>query len=143
MNKVQVQIMRLPHAVDLPLPSVHTTGLDLAAAIPPDMPIFIWPEERAAIPTGLAIALLPGFEGQIRPRTGLALRHGITVLNSPGTVSADYRGEIQVVLINHGKRPFTVERGARIAQLVLSPTMQAALREVVILDEDKTEEAAL
>jgi dUTP pyrophosphatase len=133
--KFQVRIMRLPHAADLPLPayqSAHAAGLDLVAAIPADSPIptIIVPGGRAAIPTGLAFALPPGIEGQIRPRSGLALHHGITVLNSPGTLDADYRGELQIILTNFGKEPFEVERGARIAQLVFAPTVQASIHEV-------------
>lgn len=138
MSKVELRIMRLPHAVDLALPAYQSefaAGLDLVAAIPGDAPVIIAPGGRAAIPTGLAIALPPGVEGQIRPRSGLALRYGITVLNSPGTVDADYRGEVRVILANFGHEPFAVERGARIAQLVLAATLQAAICEVATLDE--------
>ena len=138
MNKTQVRIMRLPHAADLPLPayqSAHAAGLDLQAAIPAGSPIVIVPGTRAAIPTGLAFALPAGIEGQIRPRSGLALHYGITVLNSPGTLDADYRGELQVLLVNLGSAPFIVERGARIAQLVLSPTVQAEIHEVPGLED--------
>ena len=103
--------------------------------MPADAPVIIAPGGRAVIPTGFAIALPPGIEGQIRPRSGLALRHGVTVLNSPGTVDADYRGEIHVILANFGTAPFTVERGARIAQLVLAATLQATICEVANLDE--------
>jgi dUTP pyrophosphatase len=137
-NKVQVQIMRLPHAADLPLPtyqSAHAAGLDLVAAIPAGAPLIIAPGRRAAIPTGLAFALPPGVEGQVRPRSGLALRHGVTVLNSPGTIDADYRGEVHVILANFGEEGFAVTRGARIAQLVLSATVQATICEVSSLDE--------
>ena len=105
MNKVELRIMRLPHAADLPLPAYQSefaAGLDLVAAVPADAPVIIAPGGRAAIPTGIAIALPPGVEGQIRPRSGLALRHGVTVLNSPGTIDADYRGEVQVILVNFG-----------------------------------------
>src|SRR5262245_51318350 len=108
-----MRVLRLPHAADLPLPtyqSEHAAGLDLMAAVPADAPVIIAPGGRAMIPTGIAIALPPGVEGQIRPRSGLALRHGVTVLNSPGTVDADYRGEIQVILANFGADPFKVER---------------------------------
>jgi dUTP pyrophosphatase len=135
---VELRIMRLPHAGDLPLPAYQSefaAGLDLVAAVPADAPVIIPPGGRAAIPTGLAMALPPGVEGQIRPRSGLALRHGITVLNSPGTVDADYRGEVQVILANFGQASFSVERGARIAQLVLASTLQAAICEVANLDE--------
>jgi dUTP pyrophosphatase len=137
MSKIEVRMRRLPHGADLPLPayqSEHAAGLDLVAAVPADAPVTIAPGERAAIPTGLAIGLPPGVEGQIRPRSGLALRHGVTVLNSPGTVDADYRGEIQVILVNFGAVSFTVERGARIAQFVLAATMQAVICEVASLD---------
>jgi dUTP pyrophosphatase len=130
--------MRLPHGRDLPLPSYHSAlaaGIDLMAAVPADAPVTLAPGERAAIPTGLAIALPAGFEAQIRPRSGLALRHGITVLNAPGTVDADYRGEVQVILVNLGREPFRIERGARIAQMVLSATLQATVCEVASLDE--------
>jgi dUTP pyrophosphatase len=138
MSQIQVQVMRLPHGSDLPLPayqSEHAAGLDLLAAVPIDAPVVIAPGQRAMIPTGIAIALPPGIEGQIRPRSGLALRHGVTVLNSPGTIDADYRGEVHVILVNLGHDPFTVERGARIAQLILASTMQAVICEVANLDE--------
>jgi dUTP pyrophosphatase len=134
----EIRIMRLPHAVGLPKPtyqSLCAAGLDLLAAVPADAPITIPPGGRAAIPTGFAFALPPGVEGQIRPRSGLALRHGVTVLNSPGTIDADYRGEVLVILANFGAESFAVERGARIAQLVLAATSQAAIREVAGLDE--------
>jgi dUTP pyrophosphatase len=138
MNKIQVRIMRLPHAADLPLPayqSAHAAGLDLVAALPADTPLIIAPGGRAAIPTGLAFALPPGLEGQIRPRSGLALHLGITVLNSPGTLDPDYRGEVHVILANFGDTSFAAARGTRIAQLVFAPTVQAAILEVAILDE--------
>src|ERR1700748_1200705 len=115
----ELRILRLPHAADLPLPAYQTeraAGLDLVAAVPASAPVTIAPGERVMIPTGVAIALPPGHEGQIRPRSGIALRHGVTVLNSPGTIDADYRGEVGVILINHGKDNFTIERGMRIAQ---------------------------
>jgi dUTP pyrophosphatase len=130
--------MRLPHGMDLPLPayqSAHAAGVDLVAAVPADAPVIMASGERAMIPTGIAIALPVGVEGQVRPRSGLAIRHGITVLNSPGTIDADYRGEIQVILVNHGNDSFTVERGARIAQLVFAATLQAMICEVASLDE--------
>lgn len=138
MNKIQLRIMRLPHARDLPLPAYQSelaAGIDLVAAVPANAPVTIAAGQRAAIPTGIAVALPAGVEGQIRPRSGLALRHGLTVLNSPGTVDADYRGEVHVILINLGTEPFTVERGTRIAQLVLAATLQAAICEVANLDE--------
>ncbi len=137
-SKIQVQVMRLPHGSDLPIPAYQSelaAGLDLVAAVPAEAPVIIAPGQRAIIPTGIAIALPPGIEGQIRPRSGLALRHGVTVLNSPGTVDADYRGEVRVILVNFGHDSFTVERGARIAQLVLAATMQAVICEVANLDE--------
>ena len=141
--KIQMRIMRLPHAADLPLPayhSAHAAGLDLVAALPAATlpaypPVIIRPGGRAAIPTGLAFALPAGIEGQIRPRSGLALHHGVTVLNSPGTLDPNYRGELHVILVNLGSEPFIVERGARIAQLVFAPIMQADIREVAALDE--------
>ena len=138
MNKIEIRIMRLPHAAGLPLPayqSAHAAGLDLVAAVPAGAPVIIAPGGRAAIPTGLAFALPAGVEGQIRPRSGLALHFGVTVLNSPGTLDADYRGELQVLLVNLGSAPFIVERGARIAQLVLSPTVQAEIHEVPGLED--------
>jgi dUTP pyrophosphatase len=137
-SNIQIRMVRLPHAADLPLPAYQSefaAGLDLVAAVPPDAPVSIAPGERAAIPTGVAIALPPGYEGQIRPRSGLALRHGVTVLNSPGTVDADFRGEVHVILVNFGRDSFTVERGARIAQLVIAAMMQAVICEVASLDE--------
>ena len=130
MNTVEVKVIRLPHGSDLPLPEYHSTqaaGLDLLAAVPADM--IIQPGQRAVVPTGIAIALPPGSEAQVRPRSGLASRHGITVLNTPGTVDADYRGEIQVILINLGEAPYVVQRGARIAQLVIAPVLRATLSE--------------
>ncbi|NLF80265.1 MAG: dUTP diphosphatase [Clostridia bacterium] len=124
-----VKIAPLPHHQGLPLPAYHSeqaAGLDLAAAVAGD--ILLAPGERSLIPTGLAIELPPGFEAQVRPRSGLAVRHGVTVLNSPGTIDGDYRGEIQVILINLGQEVFTVSRGMRIAQLVIAPVAQAELR---------------
>lgn len=133
---VDVRVRRLPHGADLPLPAYQTAdsaGMDLLAAIAED--VVIAPGERTLIPTGLAIALPPGYEGQVRPRSGLALRNGITQLNTPGTIDADYRGEIGVILINHGAEPFTVTRGMRIAQMVVAPVIQARWNEVAELDE--------
>jgi dUTP pyrophosphatase len=132
MKPVKVRIMRLPHGASLPLPayqSADAAGLDLMAAVPADAPVTIAPGGRAQIPTGIAIALLRGFEGQVRPRSGLASRHGVTVLNTPGTVDADYRGEVQVILVNLGSESFAVERGQRIAQLVIAPVFHAQLSE--------------
>lgn len=138
MNGIEIRLQRLPHSDGLPLPryeSALAAGLDLVAAVGNDAPIVIAPGERALIPTGLAIALPAGFEAQVRPRSGLALRHGVTVLNAPGTIDADYRGEVQIILVNLGRESFTVERGARVAQLVVAATMQASLRVVATLDE--------
>ena len=132
----RVLIKRLPHAEGLPLPSYQTAGAagaDLVAAV--DVPVVIGPGGRAMIPTGLQIALPEGFEAQVRPRSGLAAKHGITVLNSPGTVDSDYRGEIGVVLVNHGDAPFTIARGMRIAQLVVAPVVRAVLAEAPVLLE--------
>jgi dUTP pyrophosphatase len=137
-SKIEVRVMRLPHAAGLPLPTYQSelaAGLDLVAAIPADRPVTIAPGERASIPTGIAVALPAGVEGQIRPRSGLALRHGITVLNAPGTVDADFRGELQAILVNFGQVPFTIERGERIAQLVLAATIRATICEATSLDE--------
>ena len=132
-SDIDIQILRLPHAADLALPAYQSTqaaGLDLMAAVPADAPIVLAPGARALIPTGFAIALPPGTEAQVRPRSGLAARHGITVLNSPGTIDADYRGELQIILINHGAESFAVTRGLRIAQLVVAPVLRVCLREV-------------
>ena len=131
-----VAVKRLAHAKGLPLPayeSAHAAGMDLRAAIPEDAPVTLRPGDRHAVPTGLAMAIPPGFEGQVRPRSGLALRHGITCLNSPGTVDADYRGEVMVILINHGPEDFVIRRGERIAQLLISPASQATWAEVETL----------
>ena len=138
MNTIELRVTRLPHGADLPLPdyqSLQAAGIDLLAATPSDQPVVILPGERASIPTGIAIALPPGTEAQVRPRSGLARQYGVTVLNAPGTIDADYRGEIQVILINHGSEPFRVERGARIAQLVIAHVARAQLREVESLDD--------
>ena len=142
-NNVEMRIVRLPHGRDLPMPeyqSALAAGLDLIAAIPADAPVEIAPGGRALIPNGIAIALPAGHEGQIRPRSGLAARHGITVLNSPGTVDADYRGEVQVILINLGANSFVVRRGMRVAQLVVAPVARVAIVEVAALPP--TERAA-
>ena len=143
---VEVQILRLPHATDLPLPqyqSDNAAGLDLLAAVPEVAPVELAPGGRAAIPTGIAIALPVGSEGQIRPRSGLALRHGVTVLNTPGTIDADYRGELQVILVNLSLEPFFVRRGMRIAQIVIAPVHHAKLVEVDDLDATKRGGAGL
>ncbi len=127
---VKVEIRLLPHGQGLALPayqSTHAAGLDLAAAVPADAPIMLAPGRQALVPTGLTIALPPGYEAQVRPRSGLAARHGVTVLNAPGTIDADYRGEIGVLLINHGDAPFAIRRGERIAQMVIAPVIQVEL----------------
>jgi dUTP pyrophosphatase len=127
---VKVAIRQLPHAEGLPLPayqSADAAGVDLLAAVPENAPLTLAPAKHAMIPTGLTIALPPGYEAQVRPRSGLAAKHGVTVLNSPGTIDADYRGEISVLLINHGTEPFTVRRGERIAQMVIAPVSRAEL----------------
>jgi dUTP pyrophosphatase len=134
---IEVKIVRLPHGADLPLPayqSEHAAGLDLMAAVPADAPVVIPPGKFASIPTGIAIALPVGTEAQVRPRSGLAGRLGISVLNTPGTIDADYRGEIHVLLVNFGSESFSVGRGVRIAQLVIAPVWQAQLFEVKNLD---------
>jgi dUTP pyrophosphatase len=137
-QSIQVNIRQLPHAEGLPLPAyrtAHAAGLDLLAAVPESAPLALAPGKHAMVPTGLAIALPEGFEAQVRPRSGLAAKHGVTVLNSPGTIDADYRGEIQVILINHGAEPFTIRRGERIAQMVIAPVVQATLVPVASLSE--------
>jgi dUTP pyrophosphatase len=129
-SPIVVDVRQLPHGEGLPLPayqSADAAGLDLLAAVPEDKPVALAPGTYAMIPTGLVIALPSGFEAQVRPRSGLAAKRGVTVLNSPGTVDADYRGEVCVLLINHGKAPFTIRRGERIAQMVIAPVVQAQL----------------
>lgn len=133
-----VRVERLPHSDGLPLPAYETTGsagMDLRAAVAEDAPLTLAPGARALVPTGLKMAIEPGFEAQVRPRSGLALKHGITCLNSPGTIDSDYRGEVGVILINHGQEPFVIRRGERIAQLVVARHEQAAMVEVATLDE--------
>jgi dUTP diphosphatase len=135
-NKIAISIMRLPHAADLPLPAYQTelaAGLDLTAAVPADAPISIAPGARALVATGIALALPAGVEAQVRPRSGLALRNGVTVLNAPGTIDADYRGEIQVILVNLGSDIFMVRRGERIAQLVFARALHVEIAEVAEL----------
>ena len=137
---VRVDVQRLPHAAGLPLPayqSAQAAGLDLLAAIPADQPVVIPPGQWSSIPTGVAIAMPPGVEAQVRPRSGLAVQHGLTVLNAPGTIDADYRGEIRAVLVNLGSEAFTVERGQRIAQLVIAPVLRAQLFEQKKLQKTK------
>jgi dUTP pyrophosphatase len=121
---MRIPVHQLPHGLDLDLPAVatpHAAGMDLRAAIPEGDTWEIAPKQRRLVPTGLVMAIPPGFEGQVRPRSGLALRHGLTVLNAPGTIDADYRGEVQVLLINHSEAPFELRRGERIAQLLVAP----------------------
>jgi dUTP pyrophosphatase len=133
---IPIRVRRLPHANGLPLPSYATAGaagMDLFAAV--ETPVTVEPGKRALIPTGLAIALPPGFELQVRPRSGLALRHGIVLPNSPGTIDEDYRGELQVIVLNAGDAAFTIERGARIAQAVLAPVVRGWWHEVADLDD--------
>jgi dUTP pyrophosphatase len=133
----KVRIMRLAHGAGLPLPQYQTAlaaGLDLMAAVPEDTPLTIAPGGRSLVPTGIAIALPEGFEAQVRPRSGLAVRHGVTVLNSPGTIDADYRGEIQVILVNLGEEIFVVRRGMRIAQIVFATVEHVILVETASLD---------
>lgn len=129
-----IAITRLPHAADLTLPAYateHSAGMDLLAAVSATKTLA--PGERALIPTGLSIALPDGYEAQIRPRSGLALKNGITLVNTPGTIDADYRGEIGIILINHGSEPFVIERGMRIAQMVIAPYTRAQFSEVIEL----------
>src|SRR5665213_2594512 len=137
-DAMEIQITRLPHGRDLPLPSyqsAHAAGLDLIAAVPADAPLRLAPGARVLVPTGIAIALPQGHEAQVRPRSGLAVKHGLTVLNAPGTIDADYRGEIQVLLVNHGSEAVAIPRGIRIAQLVVATVARAQLREVDRLDQ--------
>ena len=136
--QVQVKIRRAPHATDLPLPAYATelaAGMDVHAAVPATSPLHLAPGDRALVPTGLHIALPPGFEAQLRPRSGLAWKHGVTCLNSPGTIDADYRGEIKIILVNHGTAPFVIGRGLRIAQLVVAPVARVTWQLVAELDE--------
>lgn len=133
-----VRVVRLPHGQGLPLPSYESkaaAGMDLRAAVDKSAPVVLAPGGRLAIPTGLAIALPDGFEAQVRPRSGLALRQGVTTLNTPGTINSDYRGEVKVILINHGQEPVTVSRGDRIAQLIFAPVARGGWIEVDSLDE--------
>ncbi|OGN41908.1 MAG: deoxyuridine 5'-triphosphate nucleotidohydrolase [Caulobacterales bacterium RIFCSPHIGHO2_01_FULL_70_19] len=133
-----VRVERLPHSEGLPLPAYETTGsagMDLRAAVADEAPLTLHPGARVLVPTGLKIALEPGFEAQVRPRSGLALKHGVTCLNSPGTIDSDYRGEVGVILVNHGQEPFVVRRGERIAQMVIARHEQAAMVELESLDE--------
>jgi len=131
-SKPIIAVVRLPHSLGLALPQYETTGaagMDLRAAVPADVPFRIAPGERALVPTGLVFEIPQGYEGQVRPRSGLALRHGITCLNTPGTIDSDYRGEVQILLVNHGDETFTVERGMRVAQMIVAPVVQAKIEE--------------
>lgn len=130
---VEVRVVVLPHGRDLPLPAYQTSGaagMDLVAAVPADKPVRLKKGQRALIETGLVFELPPGMEAQVRPRSGLALKHGVTVLNTPGTIDCDYRGEVKVILVNLGEKAFVVQRGERIAQMVIAPVTRAALQEV-------------
>ena len=135
---ITLRVLRLPHGEGLPLPtyhSEHAAGLDVVAGVPEDAPVALAPGARALVPTGFAIELPPGFEAQLRPRSGLALKSGVTLLNSPGTIDADYRGEVGVILVNLGKEPFRITRGMRIAQLIVARHARAVWREVSQLDQ--------
>ena len=134
----RLRVQRLAHAADLPLPRYETAGaagMDLVAANPADAPIVLQPMQRILVPTGLVLQLESGFEAQVRPRSGLAFKHGVTVLNAPGTIDADYRGEVQVLLVNLGSEPFTISRGMRIAQMVIAPVTVVEPIEVGQVDE--------
>lgn len=134
----KIAVVRLPHGQDLPLPAYETpgsAGMDLRAAVADDEPLVLRPGARAMVPTGLALALPQGFEAQVRPRSGLAAKAGVTCLNTPGTVDSDYRGEVKVILINLGAEDFVIRRGERIAQMVVAPVVQASWDEVEALDE--------
>ncbi|MEN6541315.1 dUTP diphosphatase [Parvibaculum sp.] len=137
-GSIRVAVQRLPHSNGLALPRYETegaAGMDLLAAVDEAEPLTLAPGARALVPTGLAIALPTGFEAQVRPRSGLAAKNGVTVLNSPGTIDCDYRGEVKVILVNLGAEPFVITRGTRIAQMVVAPVTQAVLAEVESLDE--------
>jgi dUTP pyrophosphatase len=137
-STVKVEVQQLPHGEGLPLPAyqtAHAAGMDLLAAVADSAPVVLEPGKVAMVPTALSIALPPGYEAQVRPRSGLAAKHGITVLNSPGTIDADYRGEIAVILINHGSAAFTIKRGERIAQMVIAKVEQAELVVATSLSE--------
>ncbi|QCK85715.1 dUTP diphosphatase [Phreatobacter aquaticus] len=133
-----IPVQQLPHGAGLPLPRAQTAGsagMDLVAALPEGEPLVLAPRARAAVPTGLVMAIPMGFEGQVRPRSGLALKHGLTVANAPGTIDADYRGEVKVILINLGEEAVTLARGERIAQLVIAPVTSARLDLVDLIGE--------
>lgn len=138
MSRITAQLMQLPHGKDLPLPSYETAeaaGMDMRAAVPEDAPLTLNPGARELVPTGFAMAIPPGFEAQIRPRSGLALKHGIGLVNAPGTVDSDYRGEIKIILINLGHEDFEISRGMRIAQMIIAPVLQVAIEPVESLDD--------
>ena len=135
---LQIALLRLPHADGLPLPAYETpgaAGMDLRAAVEEEEPVVLRPGARTRVPTGFCIAVPAGFEAQVRPRSGLAARHGVTCLNTPGTIDSDYRGEVQVILINLGEEDFTIRRGERIAQMVIAPVAQANWIQAASLDE--------
>tara|TARA_R110000850_G_scaffold252675_1_gene377826 strand:+ start:124 stop:573 length:450 start_codon:yes stop_codon:yes gene_type:complete len=135
---MMLSVVVLPHGEGLPLPRYETpysAGMDLRAALPEDTKLIIFPTERAAVPTGICLSIPPQYEGQVRPRSGLAFRQGLSIINSPGTIDADYRGEIKVLLINHGRAPIEITRGMRIAQLVICPIMHVNLVEVDVLED--------
>ena len=135
---VSIELQWLAHGVGLPVPKVQTAlsaGADLCAAVDADAPITLKPGARALIPCGFAMALPPGYEAQVRPRSGLAAKHGVTVLNSPGTIDADYRGEVKVILVNLGQEDFVITRGERVAQMVVAPVVQPVFAQVEALDE--------
>jgi dUTP pyrophosphatase len=137
-SKLSVSFVQMPHAVGLPAPAYATAdaaGMDLSAAVEDDAPVTLAPGERGAIPTGIQLAIPQGFEGQVRPRSGLALKNAVTVLNAPGTIDADYRGEVKVILVNLGAEPFEITRGMRIAQLIFAPVVRASLTQTSSLDE--------
>jgi len=137
-STITVEVVTLPHFEGLALPAYETAlsaGMDLRAAVPEDEPMQVAPGQRVLAPTGLTIALPAGYEAQVRPRSGLALKHGITCLNTPGTIDADYRGEVKVILINLGQEPFTIKRGERIAQMVIAPVTQGAWKQVDTLSD--------
>ncbi len=136
--KLRIPVHQLPHGAGLELPAFatpHAAGMDLRAAIPEGEAWALAPGQRRLVPTGLSMAIPEGFEGQVRPRSGLALRHGVTVLNAPGTIDADYRGEVQVVLVNHGEAPFELRRGERIAQLLIAPVQSWSWEAVGSVEE--------
>jgi len=137
-ENIRIEVKTLPHFAGLALPAYETAlsaGMDLRAAVPADAPMTLAPGARALVPTGMSIALPAGYEAQIRPRSGLALKHGLTCLNTPGTIDADYRGEVQVLLINLGQEPFVIQRGERVAQMVIAPVTQGVWLEVDALSE--------